>query len=384
MKKQFIIFFCIAVSIFYAIHVYIYLHGAAALPDSPAVRTAFFVVFLVLASSFLAGRFLERVMFNRFTTALVWLGSLWLGAMVYFFLLSVVVELVRLIDLIVPFLHRIADFGDPFVRLSTLCLAIGGVLAVVVYGYSNARNPRVKGLKISIEKRSPLPSMIIAVASDIHLGTVISRNRLQDIIEKINAMQADLVLLPGDVIDEDVRPVIEQNLGEMLRTIRSKYGVYSITGNHEYIGGAEKAVSYLTEHGITVLRDQCVVIADAVTVVGREDWSIRQFTKGRRMALADLMQMVDRNKPVILMDHQPFGLTEAVEQGVDLQLSGHTHHGQLWPFHWITNKVFEISWGYKKIGATHFYVSSGAGFWGPPIRTGNHPEILRIELTFPG
>ena len=384
MKKQFIIFFSIAVSIFSAIHVYIYLHGAAALPDSPAVRTAFFVVFLVLASSFLAGRFLERVMFNRFTTALVWLGSLWLGAMVYFFLLSVVVDLVRLIDLIVPFLHRIADFGDPFVRLSTLCLAIGGVLAVVVYGYSNARNPRVKGLKISIEKRSPLPSMIIAVASDIHLGTVISRNRLQDIIEKINAMQADLVLLPGDVIDEDVRPVIEQNLGEMLRTIRSKYGVYSITGNHEYIGGAEKAVSYLTEHGITVLRDQCVVIADAVTVVGREDWSIRQFTKGRRMALADLMQMVDRNKPVILMDHQPFGLTEAVEQGVDLQLSGHTHHGQLWPFHWITNKVFEISWGYKKIGATHFYVSSGAGFWGPPIRTGNHPEILRIELTFPG
>ena len=384
MKKQFIIFFSIAVSIFSAIHVYIYLHGAAALPDSPAVRTAFFVVFLVLASSFLAGRFLERVMFNRFTTALVWLGSLWLGAMVYFFLLSVVVDLVRLIDLIVPFLHRIADFGDPFVRLSTLCLAIGGVLAVVAYGYSNARNPRVKGLKISIEKRSPLPSMIIAVASDIHLGTVISRNRLQDIIEKINAMQADLVLLPGDVIDEDVRPVIEQNLGEMLRTIRSKYGVYSITGNHEYIGGAEKAVSYLTEHGITVLRDQCVVIADAVTVVGREDWSIRQFTKGRRMALADLMQMVDRNKPVILMDHQPFGLTEAVEQGVDLQLSGHTHHGQLWPFHWITNKVFEISWGYKKIGATHFYVSSGAGFWGPPIRTGNHPEILRIELTFPG
>lgn len=384
MKKQFIIFFSIAVSIFSAIHVYIYLHGAAALPDSPAVRTAFFVVFLVLASSFLAGRFLERVMFNRFTTALVWLGSLWLGAMVYFFLFSVVVDLVRLIDLIVPFLHRIADFGDPFVRLSTLCLAIGGVLAVVAYGYSNARNPRVKGLKISIEKRSPLPSMIIAVASDIHLGTVISRNRLQDIIEKINAMQADLVLLPGDVIDEDVRPVIEQNLGEMLRTIRSKYGVYSITGNHEYIGGAEKAVSYLTEHGITVLRDQCVVIADAVTVVGREDWSIRQFTKGRRMALADLMQMVDRNKPVILMDHQPFGLTEAVEQGVDLQLSGHTHHGQLWPFHWITNKVFEISWGYKKIGATHFYVSSGAGFWGPPIRTGNHPEILRIELTFPG
>ena len=94
------------------------------------------------------------------------------------------------------------------------------------------------------------------------------------------------------------------------------------------------------------------------------------------------MKGVDHSMPVILMDHQPFGLHEAVENGVDLQLSGHTHHGQLWPFSFITKRVYELSWGYLKIGDTHFYVSCGVGTWGPPVRTGNSPEIMNIILSF--
>jgi uncharacterized protein len=379
MKKQFIIFFSIVLAVYGAVHVYLYAHAMMALPASGAARTVFNVVFIVVSWSFFLGRLMERIWFGRVSTALVWLGSFWLGALTYFFLVCLLVDLVRLADWAVPFLHRIADFSDPLVRFRVFLTALGLVLAVVIYGYINARHPRLKTLRISINKPAGVPSLVLAVASDIHLGTVISRKRLQHIVDIINGMDADLVLLPGDVIDEDIRPVVEHNLGETLRTIRARHGVFAVTGNHEYIGGAGKAVAYLEEHGIRVLRDESVV-AGGVTIVGRDDRSGKQFAGRARLPIAELLSGVNRALPIILMDHQPFRLREAVEQGVDLQLSGHTHHGQLWPFHWITNKVFEISWGYRQIEQTHFYVSCGAGFWGPPMRIGNVPEILRIQV----
>jgi hypothetical protein len=183
-------------------------------------------------------------------------------------------------------------------------------------------------------------------------------------------------------VDEDIQPVIRQNLGETLRQIKSKYGIYGITGNHEYIGGVEPACKYLIEHGVTMLRDSSVQIAGAFTLVGREDISIRQFDGKNRKPLGDLMKDVNTSLPVILMDHQPFRLDDAVDHGADLQVSGHTHHGQLWPFNYISQAVYELSWGYKKKGHTHFYVSCGVGTWGPPMRTGNRPEVVNLKLKF--
>jgi hypothetical protein len=224
--------------------------------------------------------------------------------------------------------------------------------------------------------------MNVVVASDIHLGTIVCKSKLERIVDRINALEPDLVLLPGDVVDEDIGPVIRNNLGETLRKIRSKFGVVAITGNHEYIGGVEPACTYLVEHGITMLRDSSITINDSVIIVGREDISIRGFTGKIRKPLKELMSDVDKSYPIILMDHQPFHLEEAEANGADLQLSGHTHHGQLWPFNFITKKVYELSWGYKKKGNTHYYVSCGVGTWGPPVRTGNRPEIVSLRLKF--
>jgi predicted MPP superfamily phosphohydrolase len=109
-----------------------------------------------------------------------------------------------------------------------------------------------------------------------------------------------------------------------------------------------------------------------------------QFSDNRRKALKELVAGIDRSAPLILMDHQPFGLEEGVENGIDLQLSGHTHHGQLWPLNYITRAIYQVSWGYVKLGETHVYVSCGVGTWGPPVRTGNRPEILDITLHFTG
>lgn len=220
------------------------------------------------------------------------------------------------------------------------------------------------------------------MASDIHLGTLIANGRVSSLVEKINSLDPDIVLLAGDIVDEDIGQVIKLNLGETLKTIKSKYGVYGITGNHEYIGGVEPAVKYLEAHGITMLRDTSIKINNSFYLVGREDKSINQFAGKKRKELKEIMSDIDKNLPVIMMDHQPFGLNEAEENGVDLQLSGHTHHGQLWPANYITEMIYEVSWGYKKKGNTNIYVSSGFGGWGPPIRTGNSPEIVNIKLDF--
>jgi predicted MPP superfamily phosphohydrolase len=255
--------------------------------------------------------------------------------------------------------------------------------ALVVAGAINARTPRIKKMNLTVSKNShQLKSLNLVVASDIHLGTIVCRKRLEAIVEKINSLDADIVLLPGDVVDEDIGPVIKQNLGETLRSIKSKFGVFAITGNHEYIGGVEPAVRYLTEHGITILRDETAMIGESFYVIGREDVSFNRGVQRRRKPLSDLLSGIDKALPIIVMDHQPFRLHEAEEQGVDLQLSGHTHHGQLFPFNFITKRIFEVSWGYKQKGKTHIYVSCGVGTWGPPVRIGNTPEIVNINLTF--
>lgn len=257
-------------------------------------------------------------------------------------------------------------------------MLIGVTKLAVLAGYINARSLRVRKLDLTIKKHNDFAKQIkLVVASDIHLGTIINRSWTKMIVEKINSLNADLVLLPGDIVDGDVEPVIKLNLGEVLRTIKSKYGILGITGNHEYIGGVEPAVKYISEHGIRVLRDERIEIA-GMTIIGREDRSAGK----KRKTIEEFAEGLDSSKPIILMDHQPFKLSEAVDIGADLQLSGHTHHGQLWPLNFITKKVYELSWGYKKINDTHIYVSCGAGLWGPPVRLGNTPEIIEITLRF--
>jgi predicted MPP superfamily phosphohydrolase len=207
---------------------------------------------------------------------------------------------------------------------------------------------------------------------------------MYNVSEKINNLNPDVILIAGDIIDEDLGPVIKYNVGEHLHRLKAKYGVFAVTGNHEYIGGAEPAVEYLEKLGINVIRDKSIKIDNSFYVVGREDSSSARFEGKKRKELSEIMKDVDKAFPIIMMDHQPFNLKQARINGVDLQLSGHTHNGQLWPFNFIVDKVYELAWGYKVIGNTHYYVSCGVGGWGPPVRTGSRPEIINIKLNFVG
>jgi len=176
--------------------------------------------------------------------------------------------------------------------------------------------------------------------------------------------------------------VVRKNLGRHIQEIDTPMGVYAITGNHEYIGGITQSLNYLKSINITMLIDTVVTLPNGVQLVGRNDRAAGGFGKLAQKPLELLMENVDRDKPVIVMNHQPYNLDEAVTAGADLHLSGHTHHGQIWPLNMVTSALFELSWGYLQKGNTHFYVSSGFGTWGPSVRLGNRPEVVVFDITF--
>ena len=313
-KSSFVIFFSIVFSVYGLVNYYIFITGWNALPHSSPVNWFYITIYLVLSLSFIAGRFLERAMLNWFSSLLVWIGAFWLGAMVYFLLFAVFFDLIRLINLLIPIYPDFITRNYEQTKSIIFLCVIGIVLLIVFAGYINARTPRIKNLKLKINKTSASRQLKLAVASDIHLGTIICKSRVEKIVSLINNLNADIVLLPGDVVDEDLGPVIKQNLGDTLRKIKSKYGVFGITGNHEYIGGAEPACKYLEEHGIIMLRDRYVMINEEIYIVGREDRSIKQFSGKLRKQLEDIMSGIDKLKPIILMDHQPVKLAEAAEK----------------------------------------------------------------------
>jgi uncharacterized protein len=380
---NFIIFLGIFFSIYGLVNFYIFVRGWQSIPPGSTLRSAYAIVFWVLALSFILGRTLENVWPSPLSDLFVWMGSFWMAAMIYFFMAGVFFDLLRLVHHFRPFFPSTVMAYYTQAKYVAAAGTIGLVALLLLAGHINALIPKVKTLELTIPKKvEGMKTVNIVAASDIHLGTIVGRQRFDQVVEKINSLGPDVVLLAGDIVDEDLAPVIKQNLGEALRNIKPRYGVYAITGNHEYFGGVEAACTYLEEHNVVMLRDRTVKVNGTFFLVGREDRSYNRRMGRQRKTLKELMAGVDRQLPVVLMDHQPFRLEEAVDQGVDLQLSGHTHHGQLWPVNYIIQAIFELGWGYEKIGNTHVYVSSGLGTWGPPVRIGNRPEIVNIRLNF--
>lgn len=376
---QFIIFFTIVIAVFSLLNFYIYSKGLQAFPAGSAIRSWYKWVFLFLAASYPVARFLERIWLSRVSDIFTWIGSFWLAAFFYFFLISLVIDLVRLVNL--PF-HFLPEITLQF-KQAAFWSVCGVVSVLIVAGFINSLIPRVKELDLTIDKNAgEYKDLRIAFASDIHLGTVIGPRRANGFVNRINQLNADIILLGGDVVDEDLAPVIRNNIGDSLKKLSAPKGIYAITGNHEYIGGADPACNYLTEHGINVIRDSSVLIDGSFYLIGREDRDKPRFTGKNRKPVSDLMNGIDKALPLIMLDHQPFELDKKEESGIDLTLSGHTHHGQIWPLNYLTNAIYEVSWGYKKKGDTHVYVSSGYGGWGPPVRIGNRPEIVLINLHF--
>lgn len=381
--SAFIIFFSIVFTIYFLVNFYIYKHGLMAIPKESPYRSIFIWGFWTIVCCFPIGRIVERFWTSPVMDAVIWIGSFWLAAMLFLFIATLTIDMVRLSNLIVPWFDR--AFGSSFeqVKLYTFVGIFAGTFVTVLAGHINAVWTRVSHYNITIAKNAGnIGKLRVVAASDIHMGTIIAQRRIGKLVRLINEQKPDIVLFAGDIVDEDLGPVIRRNLGSKLEQIRSKYGTYAITGNHEYIGGAESAVKYLEQHKIKVLRDKAELIDSAFYVAGREDRESQRMAGFKRKEVAELLASTDKSKPIILLDHQPYSLEKASDAGADIQLSGHTHHGQIWPLSYITKAIFELSSGYLVKGNTHFFVSNGYGSWGPPVRLGNRPEIIVLDITF--
>jgi predicted MPP superfamily phosphohydrolase len=384
-NRGMLIFLLIVLSVYTLVNFYIFRRGNQALEYAAALRPWYYVLFSVVFLSFIVGRVLMKVAPGAFASAMIWIGSFWLSCMLFFFLAIVLFDLLRLFNHWFHFFPGFITGAYARSKLIAAGITVFIVFIVIVAGTINAYHPVVRKVNIDIPKKAgSLQELHAVMVSDVHLGTIVGRRRFSNIVEKINALQPDIILLAGDVVDEDIEPVIRLNLGEMLKSLQSKYGTWACPGNHEYIGGAAKAFAYLKEHNVHLLRDSVVMIDSSFYLAGRDDKDNKRFHGTQRKEVDELLKDVNRSFPILLMDHQPFWFEKAEAAGVDFQLSGHTHVGQMWPFSYITHAMYETDYGYLRKGEAQFYVSSGVGTWGPPVRIGNRPEIVDIHIRFTG
>ncbi len=378
------LFLVIALSIYGLVNFYIGRRGWQALAGAPAARAVFLGVFICFILAYPAARLAVAFGRNSVYGFLVKAGSFHLALMLYLFLGVLVVDLFRLANALVPFLPKSFSARPHQTGLAVFLLVAGGSLLVIAGGALNAARPRLRELAIPIDKPAGgRTSLTVVMASDVHLGVVAGISRLKPLVERINALAPDIVLLPGDIVDESVTEREEEEMTAIFQGIKAPLGVYSVPGNHEYYGGLERNLAYLRKWGVKVLEDEAVLVDGSFYVVGRNDPSAARRGAGRK-PLREILDegRVDRSLPLILMDHQPIRLAEAEQAGIDLELSGHTHAGQLFPLNLINKAVYEQNWGSLVKGKTRYYVSCGVGTWGPPVRTGSVPEIVRIRLAF--
>ncbi len=375
-----ILFFITFFTVYTLLNYYIFIRAFHLLPNNGIVKSSFIILFVLVSYGYVLSKSLYKYLSVNAYDIWLTVGAIWFAMLVYFVLVLFTIDLILLLNKFFRFLPVFL-----FEYKSKLILSLSVFLfvsVIVLLGNLNKRDIITTTLKINIPKQnSKIDRLNIIMASDIHLSPIDGEKLLPKLVDKINSLNPDIILFAGDIVDDKAEILEAQGIGKSFLRLKSKYGLFTINGNHEFINGVESSVRYAQKLGMTVIRDTALLIGNSFYIIGREDSSKFRFDGVHRKSLSSIVQKLD-SYPKILLDHTPFNLNEASENGIDLQLSGHTHHGQIWPANLITSLIYEISWGYKRISNTHFYVTSGAGTWGPPVRTGSKSEIVNINVSF--
>lgn len=375
-------FFIFIFLIYGAVCFYVGFRGWQTLPNIKTVKIVYLILIILLSLGYIVGVAFQRHIPLGVARVIEYVGSMWFIFLLYAFMAVVLIDIVRLFDHWFHFLPAGKNFGI----FNLQQIAALGVLAVIAAlfttGYHRFTHPKTEIVDIYLPQKSSNEENVlnIALASDLHLGSIIREKTTRRFVEKINSLNPDIILLAGDAINSDLRTLKAQQLHIPLQEFDAPLGVYAVLGNHEYISGdVEEAMRFLRSAGIDVLRDAIEVVDHQLILIGRDD-----RTNPNRKSLRELTDQIDNynNLPVVVMDHQPYDLNNAVENNITLSLSGHTHNGQIWPITMVVKSMYELAHGYMKKGDTHFYVSSGLGIWGPPFRIGSQSEVVLIRLHF--
>lgn len=308
---------------------------------------------------------------------LAYMGGIWIAIFVYSLMINVAIDLFRQ-------LSRLWHGGKPVFANPTVwtgALTVVLVALIIIGGMVNAATVRTKRYDVPL---AGLPQaadgMKVVVVSDIHLGAINGVKHVQKIVDAVNAADADVVLLAGDIFDGDFAKAREiEQVEQLFTTIQSKYGVYAVFGNHDTNDPAGQSAAFLERAGVVLLYNQAAVLPNGIVLVGRADYA--PIGDGDRIPLADIAY--DRDATVIVIDHQPQAAAadEAAANGAELMVSGHTHRGQLFPANLLTSRMYPTHYGLTEHDGMTLAVTSGAGTWGPPLRVGTESEIMVLTLT---
>lgn len=340
---------------------------------SKAGRHAFTVCFAFLVLGYPLAESLSHGSGAGWTRLPMIVGYYALPLLLYLVLTVVLCDLIIGVMRLSGIVSR-ATLRSPVFMIAQLCIYLAIPVVIVVFGAVKNDRLEVREYFVEIPRRSsPIRQLKIVFASDFHLGDVTSDRLVERFVDKVNVLNPDIVLIGGDVLEGDRREAGSGIYKLQFRQLRAKYGVYAVPGNHEMHGESKK--EFFDEAGIRLLQDSAVEVDGAFYLAGRNDGH-----EGSRNSIQNLLRSTRDDLPVILMDHRPTDLDEACNAHVDIQLSGHTHNGQLFPVNYVTDRRYELSWGCLKKGSTHFIVTSGTQVWGPPVRTSGNSEIVVINV----
>jgi len=372
-------FFLIFFLLYGGMHLYAFMRARAAFAfgTSTGILIAFFMLVMIFAPVLI--RLSERAGLEIVARFMSYIGYTWLGGLFLFVSVTLVVDVYRFLIYSAQIILK-KDMSSVMISNSyAFFIPLSFSILVAVYGYFEALNIRTETLTV---KSSKIPADIgrvrIVQISDVHLGLIVGEERLKNIVKNVKAADPDILVSTGDLVDGQINSLT--GLTGILKEVKTKYGKYAITGNHEFYAGITQALRFTEQAGFTLLQGEGVTIPGLITIVGVDDPQAKSFGFVSNKTEKELLSGFPRDRFTLFLKHRPFVDKNALGL-FDLQLSGHVHKGQIFPFSIITGLYYPVQAGFAKFADnSKLYVSRGCGTWGPPIRFLSPPEVTVIDL----
>ncbi len=376
-----IVFVLIFIVLYSGMHLYAFYKIKAAIPLAGWCRQSIILFMMLMVLSPLLVRQFEKAGMEFLARMLSWAGFTWMGILFLFDFFSLATDLTCIF---VRLAGSIFKSNLSAVKLSpghAFSLSLLLTAGLALYGYFDARKIRTERVVIRTSAIPRRPGRLrIVQISDVHLGMMVREERLKSILSAVKKVDPDILVSTGDLVDG-----MMMNIEELIRPLKEitpRYGKFAVTGNHEFYAGPGRSVEFIERAGFKVLRGEGVSVQGLINIAGVDDRAGRYTGWLREVSEAELLSSLPRNRFTLFLKHTP-RITEESLGLFDLQLSGHTHHGQIFPFNLITRLLFSINSGMRRLPkGSLLYVSRGTGTWGPPMRIFAPPEVTLIELLY--